>query len=177
MEVALRAAGRLGSPQLFETMLQRLWAAEDSNVRQALLGGLSQFTEPGLGERARALSFDDRLRVNERLEVLRGQIAEPDLRPAAWEWVKAHLGELAHRLPETYVQFLALSQRGCGEADAEDLERSLGPEMEAHAGARYTLAKAAEATRVCGALADRHRASVARFFAGTSSGRRRAALQ
>jgi alanyl aminopeptidase len=176
VEVALRAAGRLGSPQRFETMLQRLWAAEDSNVRQALLGGLSQFTEPGLGERARALALDDRLRVNERGDVLHAQVAEPDLRPAAWEWVKTHLGEFAHRLPETYVQFLAFAQRGCGEADAEDLERSLGPEMEAHAGARYTLAKAAEATRVCGALAEHHRASVARFFAGTGPGRRRATL-
>ena len=109
--------------------------------------------------------------------MLRGQVAEPDLLPAAWAWVKGHLGELVHRNPETYAQYLALSQRGCGEADAEELERSLGPEMEAHAGAGYTLAKAAEATRVCGALAAHHRASVARFFAGTSAGRGRAALQ
>ena len=177
VEVALRAAGRLGSPRRFETMLQRLWATEDSNVRRVLLGGLSQFTEPGLAERARALALDDRLRVNERLDVLRGQTAEPDLRPAAWAWVKAHLGELVHRVPETYVQFLAYGQRGCGEADAEELERSLGSELEAHAGAGYTLAKAAEATRVCGALVAHHGASVARFLAGTGSGRGRAALR
>jgi alanyl aminopeptidase len=175
--VALRAAGRLGSTELFETMLQRLWAAEDSNVREALLQGLSQFTDPRLSERARGLAFDDRIRVNERTNVLADQIPDLDLRPAAWGWVKSHVSDFPPRIPASYVQFLAYSQSGCSEADAQELERVLGPALEPYPGARYTVGKALERTRLCEALVAHHRASAFQFFERGGAGRQATTLQ
>jgi len=162
--VALEAAGRTGDRALFQTLLQRLKAADDSNVRQDLLLGLAQFRDPALAEQARQLAMEDGLRVNERGYVLAGQIFALEQRPAAWGWLKTNVDRYAPRMPDTYVQFLAYAQGGCGEADAQELQTALGPHIARYAGATYTLSKVAEKTRLCGALADRQRNSAREFF-------------
>ena len=164
MKVALEAAGRTGDAALFQTVLDRLDAAEDSNVRENLLQSLALFPDPALAERARGLALQDTLRVNERANVLVQQVATFEQRPAAWAWVQKHVNQFAPRMPETYVRFLAFSQDGCSEADAEELKGSLGAHIARYAGATYTLAKAVEKTRLCGALADRQRESARQFF-------------
>ena len=161
---ALESAGRTGDGALFRTMLDRLQASEDSNVRTNLLLGLAQFRDPALAEQARNLAMQDVLRVNERGYVVSGQVSSLELRPAAWRWVEEHFEAYAARMPNTYVQFLAYAQGGCGEADAQDLQTSLGPRLQGYAGASYTLAKAVEKTRLCGALVDGQRESARRFF-------------
>jgi alanyl aminopeptidase len=162
--VALKAAGRLGSPQLFETMVQRLNAAEDSNVRENLLAGLGQFTDPQLAERARALALGDGLRVNELVEVLASQIETLELRPGAWAWTQANFDALAPRLPQTYVRYLAYIQAGCSEEAAKELGQALGSRLRPYPGGPYALAKAVEKTRLCGAEVAHQRPSASEFF-------------
>jgi cytosol alanyl aminopeptidase len=162
--VALEAAGRTGDAALFQTLLQRLKAADDSNVRENLLVGLGQFRDPALAEQARMLAMQEGLRVNERGYVLTAQTVTLEQRPGAWSWLKANVDQYAPRMPDTYVQFLAYAQAGCGEADAKDLQDGLGPHIARYAGATYTLKKAVEKTRLCGALADRQRESARQFF-------------
>jgi len=162
--VALQAAGRTGDRALFQTMLDRLKASDDSNVRENLLGGLAQFPDPALAQQARELSMQEGLRVNERGFVLRGQVFTRDQRPAAWQWLKDRFDAFARRMPNTYVQYLPLAQQGCGEADAQDLQSSLGPHLAGYAGASYSLKKILEKTRVCGALVERQAESARQFF-------------
>jgi alanyl aminopeptidase len=168
--VALKAAGRLGSPQLFETMVQRLNAAQDSNVRENLLSGLGQFTDPQLAERARALALGDGLRVNELVEVLGSQTRTLELRPGAWAWTKANFDALAPRLPQTYVQYLAYIQAGCSEETANELGQELGSRLRPYPGGPYTLAKVVEKTRLCAAEVANQRPSAAEFFRGRPPG-------
>jgi len=168
--VALEAAARTGDAALFETMVQRLNAAEDSNVRENLLQGLAQFRDPALAERARELAMQDGLRVNERGYVFKSQAFTLEQRPAAWKWLQEHVDQYALRMPDTYVQFLAYAQNGCSEADAQELQASLGPHIASYAGATYTLNKVVERTRLCGALAERQRESARQFFRKAGKG-------
>jgi alanyl aminopeptidase len=162
--VAVRAAALRGSAELFDLMLERLWKADDFTVRANLLAGLGQFTDPALAERARALAFDDRLRVNERASVLEVQAETEETRRAAWEWVKKNFDSFAARLPPSYVRFLPSVQRGCSEAEAVDLE-SFGPRVRSHPGGAYNLAKMVEKTRLCAAQAAGQRDSASAYFA------------
>jgi len=72
-------------------------------------------------------------------------------------------------MPDTYVQFFAYAQGGCGEADARDLQEGLGPHITRYAGATYTLKKAVEKTRLCGALTDKQRESARQFLRSQES--------
>jgi alanyl aminopeptidase len=146
-------------------VLERLRRSDDAIVRQDLLAALGQFTDPALAERARALAFDDALRVNERGAVLTSQGESADLSPGAWAWVKKNFDALAARLPPSYVEFLSDAQGGCSEAAAALLEAEMGPRMARHMGGPYTLDKALEATRLCAARAAAQRESASRFFA------------
>ncbi len=165
VKVAIKAAARLGSAPLFDTMVQRLVAAEDSNVRDNLLGGLAQFTDPELAERARQMAFDPRLRVNERATIIRNQGKSMELRPAAWAWVLKNFERFAPTLPPSAVQSLSYTQGGCSEEQAAELHDSLGPHLAPYPGAPYTMAKATEQARLCAALVAAQRKSATGFFA------------
>ncbi|HKE15400.1 MAG TPA: M1 family metallopeptidase [Kofleriaceae bacterium] len=169
VKVAIKAAARRGSASLFDIMVERLVAAEDSNVRDNLLDGLAQFTDADLAERARQLAFDQRLRVNERSRIIRQQGERPELRAAAWAWVVKNFDRLAPTLPPSDVKQLIGVQRGCSEEAAVELSRSLGDRVAPYPGGPYTLAKAIEQTRLCAALVAAQRKSATEFFA---SGRR-----
>jgi alanyl aminopeptidase len=169
--VAVAAAARTGSAELFETMVQRLNAAQESTMREILLTGLGQFTDPQLAERARDLSLGDGLRVNERADIPASQIRTLELRRGVWAWVKSHFDRLAQRMPQTYVQFIALAQAGCSEAEAAELGQALGSRLEPYPGGPYTLAKAVEGTRVCAAEVAHQRPSVSQFFQVRRGGR------
>jgi alanyl aminopeptidase len=169
--VAVKAAGRLGSAELFDTMLQRLDGEEDSNVREYLLVGLSQFTDPQLAERARALAFDDRLRTNERLNVLGGQVQSPELQAPAWAWLRTNFDKIAPRVPPAYVQFLTYARNGCSAEAAAEIEAFFKPRVGPYMGAMYTLGKAIENTRLCAAQAAAQRQSATAFFSSVQGGR------
>jgi hypothetical protein len=162
---AVAAAARTGSTELFETIVQRLNATEDSNVRQLLLAGLGHFTDPGLAERARGLSLGNELRANELPWVSASQfLRTPELRPLVWAWVKSHFDEMASRMPRRSVQGAARFQGGCSAEDAAELDQSMRSRLEPYPGGLYTLAKVVEETRVCAAEVAYQRQSAAEFF-------------
>jgi len=164
VSVAVQAAGRLGSPELFDTMLERLASEQDSVVRGHLLGGLAEFQDPKLADRARALAFDERLRVNERLSVLQGQAQTLEQKPAAWAWLVANFDKIAPVVPPAYVQFFSYLQDGCSEDAAVELERFMRPRVKSHIGGPYNLDKALEYTRLCAAQVTAQRRSATEFF-------------
>ncbi len=163
--VVLLAAGRLGTPEMFETMLERFTAEEDFNIRENLLAALAQFTDPQLADRARDLAFDERLRVNERASVISEQARFLELRPGAWAWLLKNFDRLAPRLPPAYVQFSPFLQGGCSEEAVTELQEKLAPRLTPYPGAPYMLTKVMEATRLCAAQVAAQRKSAAEFFA------------
>jgi alanyl aminopeptidase len=163
--VAVAAAARTGSSELFETMVKRFNATEDSNTRHILLAGLGHFTDSNLAERARALSLGKDLRVNELGWVTGTQFLRTlELRPGVWVWVKTHFEEMASRMPRTWVRGAAQFQGGCSTEDAAELDQSMRDRLEPYPGGLYTLAKNVEETRVCAAEVAHQRQSAAEFF-------------
>jgi len=162
--IALKAAARLGSAELFDTMLERFAVEQDFNVRENLLAGLSQFTSPRLADRARELSFDDRLRVNERGSIIAGQAQYLELRPGVWAWMLKNFDRLAPRLPPAYVQFIPFTQGGCSEEAVTELQERLAPRLTPYPGAPYMLSKVMEQTRLCAAQVSAQRKSASEFF-------------
>jgi alanyl aminopeptidase len=169
--VAVAAAARTGSTEVFETMVQRLRATEDSNARRVLLDGLAHFPDPDLAERARWVSMEKGVRASEVGIVAAYQAFRmPELRPGAWAWFKAHFEEVAPRLPRNIPQLIANVQQGCTEDEATELEQALGSRLEPYPGGLYTLAKAVEETRVCAAVVARQRQSATEFFRSKRGG-------
>jgi alanyl aminopeptidase len=160
---ALAAAGAVGDAQLFDRMVDRLEKSTDAEARQKLLGGLASFRDPVLAERARGLTFDPRLRSDERIWVLVRQLRTPETHADAWSWTRSHISELVRVLPADHVPYIIAAAAGCSPDDAAALE-ALGSALANSPGGRYSIEKAAETTRRCAALASAQRPGTDAFF-------------
>ena len=109
--------------------------------------------------------------MNERLQVLTKQGGQLEQAAAVWKWVKDHFDELTPLLPPSAVQFLSYAQGGCSEDAAAELDAFMRPRVAKHIGAKYTLDKALEGTRLCAAQVNAQRKSATEFFSRTDGGR------
>jgi cytosol alanyl aminopeptidase len=159
---ALRASALLGDAQLFDVMLDRLETAEAAPVRANLLVGLASFRDSSLAARARALTFDPRLRTDERTLILLLQLGTLETHADAWSWMQAHISELASTLPFARLNNLLESSAGCSPADATAMEALRGA-VQPRVGT-YSLDKTVEVTRLCAALVAAQRPKADAFF-------------
>ncbi|HMK74356.1 MAG TPA: M1 family metallopeptidase, partial [Myxococcaceae bacterium] len=160
---ALAAAAVLGDAALFEVMVDRLEKSASSVDRSRLLVGLGAFREPALAERARSLTLDPRLRVDERWAILSWQLRRPETYAGALLWIGAHVSELASALPPYHFDSVIEDAAGCSAADAAALQALAGPAAAVARGS-YSLRKAIEATGRCTALVAAQRPGADAFF-------------
>jgi alanyl aminopeptidase len=162
---ALRAAARRGDARLFDLIERRLRTENDPGVRYDLASALASFLQPALAARTRELLLSPDLHLGERDAILRGNVAEPELRVANWEFVVRRQKELLERLPGIAQQFLPWFQKGCSEAEAKELESGIAPSASSVPSIPFQLRKALESTRVCAAVREVQTPSVAAFLA------------
>ena len=159
----LAAAAVLGDAALFDVMVDRVEKSGASAVRLRLLAGLGSFRAPALAERARSLTLDPRLHVDERWVILLWQLRRPETHSGAFRWIGAHISELTSALPAYHLGGVIEEAEGCSAADAAALEALAGP-VASVAGAGYSVRKAAEATRRCTARVAAQRPGADAFF-------------
>src|SRR6185295_4690494 len=103
--VALGVAVQEGGSPVIERAVSALDASSDGIERGRLLGALGNNQNPELTEAVLTLSLSDRLRTNERLTPIVGQLRQRETREAAYAWVEAHFDALVSRLgPELGAQ-------------------------------------------------------------------------
>jgi alanyl aminopeptidase len=149
---ALGIAGAEGDAALFDALLTQLAKADKEIVRERLLAALSAATRPELSARALELTFDSRLRGDEALTPLSGQLARPETRDAAWTWLEGHVDAVLARLPPARAARLAWSGAVfCDAAHADAIQRLFADRAKRLDGGPREIAGAVESVRLCAA--------------------------
>jgi len=172
--VALAAAIREDGPKAFDALLERLPEERDGVLRRRVLRALAAADDPGLRERVLALPLDQRLRKNERVEVLFDVAGYSESRDAAWLALKREFDRLVPEIPEAHaITAIALAGEFCDPVHLADAQAFFGERApRIPAGARQ-LTETLEKVRLCIAYRDAQGESAARFFARAPASPRR----
>jgi alanyl aminopeptidase len=154
LELALTAALRSGGSAAFERAEAQLMAATDGTERTRYLAAMSYVRDPALGQRVLALSYDPRLRTNERLLPLFGQLGQPETRERAFEWLRTHYDEVRASLGAHGGDSLISSLSNfCSEDKAREVNAFFAVKSGQIPGGPRELQLTLESIRSCAALA------------------------
>ncbi len=164
---ALVVAAQDGGVALWDAMELTLVGTSDALLRTHLLRALGSATDPALAERARALSLDPRVRLNEATIPLFAQVEQPETREGAFTYVTEHWDALVARLGTSRAGYLArLGASFCSAEDAERVRAFLEPRVGRLMGGPRELVATLETVRQCAARVEAQRGDVTAFFAG-----------
>ena len=163
--LALTLAVQEGDSALFDQLTEMLFESTDATVRTRILRALGGAKDPTMAARARALSLDARLRVNEVMTPLWAQVEVEESRDALWEWLVDNFDALRARVGPHSVGYTPWMSAGfCDEAHATAVDEFFRPRIEDLPGGPRNLAGALEAIRLCAARVEAHRESTTAFF-------------
>jgi len=163
--IALGVAAEEGDASFFDALLAQLERSDDPVVRSRLLGALGSVTAPELAKRARALTLDPRLRLNEALVPLSMQFHEMETRDAAWQYLRDNFDAIVARLSPARSGGLPYYVRFCDEAKVNEVEAFFAPKIVALDGGPRNLASAVESMRLCAARRKAHEDNMRSYFA------------
>ena len=163
----LAVAAAEGDAAFFDALLAQLAKADKEIMRARILGALGSVTRPELSARALDLTLDSRLRSNEILSLLNGQLDQPETREAAWAWLEAHVDAVLARLPPGRAARLALVGTAfCDAGHADALERLFTERAKKLDGGPREIAGAVEMVRLCAARRDAAGPALRALFGG-----------
>ena len=166
----LRVAGSEGDAALFDALLALLAQADKEVVRDRILWALASVQRPELAARALDLTFDPRVRGDEALIPLSGQLAQPETRDAAWTWLEGHVDAVLARLPPARAARLAWSGAAfCDAAHADAIQRLFGERASKLDGGPREIAGAVESVRLCVARREAAGPALRALFAGAKA--------
>lgn len=171
--IALAVAVQEEGPPLFDALAGRLSSIDDERVRAQILHALGAVRDPALAARARALSLDPRVRLNEMMTPIQAQLDQIETREAAWEWFKGHVDAVLDRLPSTSSGYLPLvAMPFCDKRRAAEVESLFSSRIQRLDGGPRNLASTMEVIKLCTAQRDAQLPSLRAFFARPRPGSR-----
>ena len=173
LELALSAAVREGGVTAFERAEAQLFAVTDGVHRAAVLHALASVRDAALSQRVLALSLDARLRTNERLLPLFGQIAQRETREQAFAWLRANYDALqAHLGAHGGNDVIAATASFCSEEKAREVDAFFAPKSQQIPGGPRELLLTLESIRSCAAQAATYGEKVRAVYADKGPGKR-----
>jgi alanyl aminopeptidase len=167
LELALTATLRSGGAAAFDRAEALLFEATDGVLRSRYLTALSYVRDPALSTRALSLALDARLRTNERLIPLFGQLGQPETRDSAFEWLRANYDALQPQLGgHGGNDVIAATASFCSEDKAREVDAFFAPKSPHIAGGPRELLMALESIRSCAALAGAYSAEARGLYEG-----------
>lgn len=164
-DLALSVAAETRGDKYVEALTALLHQTDAPGQRRQMLGALAAVQTPALADILRALTLDTRLRTNEVLMVLGGQLRRPALRAAAWEYFKTNYDGIVARLSVSDQAHVAqLTGRLCDAAALAEAEAFLTPKVATLQGGPRALAQGLEQGRQCVARVETQGPSVRAFF-------------
>lgn len=142
-----------GGQAAARTLLERALASQDPVFRPAALGALGSSGKTEIGKWLLDEVKDDRLRLSERLGLVRGVVSHPATREWGYTWLVQHLDELldggggiffASRLPQMLGGYCSVEK---ADAFARDLRAKMAGKS-----AELELERTIERVRSCGVL-------------------------
>jgi len=176
----LSVAVQDGDAEFFDKLTERLFASDDAMLRRQLLGALGSTKDEDLATRARGLSLDARLRVNEVMTPLGAQVSMEETRQGTWHWLAEHYDAFVGRIGPFRAGYLPYFARGFCAEDAktrvaafftqpvdhqgEDGETQRVPRIQTLAGGPRNLAGSLEAIHICATRVEAQREGAQAFF-------------
>lgn len=154
--IAVPLAAHVGDAVLWHQLRARVDAAPTPEDRLVALRGLAAFEAPELVQRTLDLTLDGSLRLQDLRYVYGPLVAREASRATAFDWLLAHLPQLAHRLPGFALSRTAwLMGQACDRAQLDRIEPRFRELLGGVEGAERTLSEARESALICIALATR----------------------
>jgi cytosol alanyl aminopeptidase len=167
LELALTAVLRSQGAAAFDRAEAQLFAATDGLMRTRMLTAMAYVRDPALGQRALGLSLDARLRTNERLVPLFGQLSQAETREGAFAWLRTHYDALAALLgAHGGNDLISATGSFCSEDKAREVEAFFAPKSAHIAGGPRELLLTLETIRSCAALASTYAEPARKLYAG-----------
>lgn len=152
-----------GKVEAARRLFDKALSSQDPSLRPVLLGVIAGSGDKEIGSWVLNEAKDDRLRMSERLNMIRGVIATGGTREMGYDWMKAHLDELlggnggiffASKLPTMLNGF-------CSVARSEEVAKELRPRL-AGKTAELELERTVERIASCGRLLEARKAEASR---------------
>jgi len=154
LELALTATLRSGGAAAFDRAEAQLFESTDGVLRGRYLTALSYVRDAALNQRVLALALDARLRTNERLIPLFGQLGQPETRDSAFDWLRTNYDALQAQLgAHGGNDVIAATASFCSEDKAREVEAFFAPKSPHIAGGPRELLLTLETIRSCAAIA------------------------
>jgi hypothetical protein len=164
-------AARRGDRSLFDRIVAEAGKAADGTERERLLAALGAFEDPALIRAALALGGAPGADPRETVPILTRQLRVRAARGPAWDFLTAHWGALAPRLPgdEAVRLVAAAAAMACEPGRRAEVAAFLRPRAAAMVGAAGALATAMERADACAATGARSRGSISAFLVRAST--------
>jgi alanyl aminopeptidase len=174
VNVVLAVAARSGDSSFFDRLHEEAKRTTDRERRERLLGALAEFRAPQIVPKVLAIPLEPEIDPRESLWLAFALGSDPQTRDAAFDFVKAHYGELTERLPQgsafDAAAFLPFVAAGfCDERHRGEVEAFFSPKVQAAAGGPRNLAQALESIDLCIAQRRTQEPSVTAFLSALRS--------
>jgi alanyl aminopeptidase len=163
-----------GGAAPFDAAWEHLFATEDAVVRGRMLRALAAARDPERRERARALVFDARLRMNERLRVVSAQARAADSdeeREEVFAWVRDRADAIVEVLsPAQGAGMLTAASGFCSRDAATVVKEWFAERAPAYPGGPRRLEGLVERIQLCAARVEHQRPSALSLLDGEAGG-------
>jgi hypothetical protein len=134
-----------------------------------MLVALTHAHDPASAEQVRALTFDNRLHVNEVPLLALGAVHDPENIAAGWAWFKDKFADILTRVPATdHGELVGIGRSFCTTTARDDYARFFHDRAKTLAGGPRLLATTLDEIDACIAVTDRNRAAAAQRFAASA---------
>ena len=165
VRIALSVGVQDTGATFFDALSERLFASADASFRDDAAAALGATDDAVIGERARALLFDERLRGREPTTLLFGLARRPSQRRATFDWFVANQPAFTARISTFAHRFLPRLANGfCTTAERDEVQEFFAPLAAELHGIDRALGEAVEAIELCVALRDAKRAETDEYF-------------
>ncbi len=151
--------------EVYPQLVERLVASTDATERAYLLGAISVVRDPAFSTQTLALVLDRRLRENEFMGPLHGQMAMRQTRDRALEWLFANWDAVSARLtPQRAGGAPWVAASFCDDEHVQQVQTFFAPRIDALEGGPRNLASALEVAHLCAARVAEQRESATAFY-------------
>ena len=163
---ALAVAAEHGDPARFERYLAAARAAHTHDDRQRILTALASFRDPGLVDRALALTLDSAFDLRDSYSIITSAVGIRENRDRVGAFLTSHLDELLAGLRSDEASWLlgAVAEASCDRDDHDRLRALLVPRAANIDGAAATVARGLEHGETCIAALARELPGLRRAF-------------
>ncbi len=151
----LEVAAEFGDQALYDELLAAVRKEKDSRDRERLFGALGSFRDPKLASRSLALLTTGDFDAREAFfGLLFGPLSYPETRALPFDFVKAHIDELAAHIPREVgedfaADFPFVAGAFCDAGRRDEVKSFFEPRVKAYTGGPRNLAQALERIDVC----------------------------